>query len=760
MKRSAATLVAKLAKERRLKPSLELIQKLQDDHGFRFVAVGGRENNYGSINIGSDPGYALIERVTNAVDAVIEREALRHQRKPKKRSSPSSPREAVEEWFAVPGGRVCNVPIKQRQALADDVVIKLLDSSTRSSPTIEIRDRGVGLTPAQVPMTILSLGEGNKIDKPYLAGAYGQGGSTALAFSPNGCLFVSRRQKDLLDGASDQVAVTFARFNVLDPLRNKNGRYEYLVDEQGAVPGIDPGDLDFAHGTAVVHYEMQVARYAQRMTQVTGSLWWLLQNALFDPVLPFWVEEWRASMLDDPNKADRRTIVGNYTRLSDDKKDKVEHQDSIDVVVPHSEGDCVIKVNYWVLRQDPDKPTSSQPLEAYVEAFRPIAYTFFGQTHGTDDRRFTSDRLALPYLAKSLIVQVELDNLPPTARRELLSSTRDRLKQLPLYDHMKESLASSLSGDETLDRLNDERKERILSKQSDSERSKLKERFARLMEKFKAGIDATARGKGGSDAGRPPASSPTSREPLAPLQTKEKPTFIKIANALKPIPMRKDRHTLIRLESDAPDGYLRRHVHAKLTVASDPDIVIRESISDFQGGRSRITVKLADRAKADDAGTLTVYLFTPDEKQITAKTTFRVDVAKEDPSTGSSTKAKVQVPDPIPIYRESWKELGWDETSVAEVEEGKSIEIFVNMDNRHIARLLKTGKYQETGIARMRNNYLLYAAFYAWMQHVASANDDVPEGEDFDEYQQKEMDRVAQTVVHAISAASRMDDED
>jgi hypothetical protein len=91
MKRATAKLLSGLAQERRLKPSLEIIGRLETEHGFQWQAVGGRENNYGSINIGSDPGYALIERVTNSIDAVIEREAIRQLRKAKKKSSPSSP---------------------------------------------------------------------------------------------------------------------------------------------------------------------------------------------------------------------------------------------------------------------------------------------------------------------------------------------------------------------------------------------------------------------------------------------------------------------------------------------------------------------------------------------------------------------------------------------------------------------------------------------------------------------------------------------
>ncbi len=38
----------------------------------RAVPVGGKSNNRGQIEIATDPGRSLIERVTNAHDAVLE----------------------------------------------------------------------------------------------------------------------------------------------------------------------------------------------------------------------------------------------------------------------------------------------------------------------------------------------------------------------------------------------------------------------------------------------------------------------------------------------------------------------------------------------------------------------------------------------------------------------------------------------------------------------------------------------------------------
>lgn len=111
MNKAASAAVRKLMQARRLDDALAVVDVLVKQHKFTGRPVGDRENNYGSINIGSDPGHAFVERVTNAIDAVIEREAIRRLRKGKGHGIPATPREAVETWFKVPGGRVSNVTL-------------------------------------------------------------------------------------------------------------------------------------------------------------------------------------------------------------------------------------------------------------------------------------------------------------------------------------------------------------------------------------------------------------------------------------------------------------------------------------------------------------------------------------------------------------------------------------------------------------------------------------------------------------------------
>ncbi len=751
----SSRLLRELIQTRKLADARGLAERLRKEHGFGWRAVGDRENNYGAINIGSDPGYALIERVTNAQDAVIELEAERHP----SRYGPRTPRQAVEAWFGIPQGRASSLEPEALRALGRRAELTIWDGCTARRPTVEIRDRGVGLTPAQVPGTILSLGESNKIDKPFLAGAYGQGGSTVLAFSPGGASIATRRQPDLLArGDADCVAVTFARYRDLDPRYNKNGRYEYLVDPSGEVASILAAELpDFAPGTSVTHFDLQADRYAASLAAPTGNLRWLLEHALFDPVLPVTLGDLR-SRHQDPDGGGPIVLGGNHARLCA-ASDSVELTGRLEVLLSGAGGNSRILVHYWAVRESEDGSVK-QPIDRFVDPFRPVVYTYYGQTHGTDERRFVTERLGLPYLAKFLVVQVELDGLAARARRELLSTTRDRLKKSALYDEMRERIAKALAADPHLQRLNARRKESVLSRHSEEQRQQMRERFARLMERYRAGLDVWAAGKGDGDSGREAAPSGQTEAEEEPLPTAPSPTFLRIANR-RPVRVRLGRLAVLRLESDAPDGCLAAQDHARLRLATEPEgRLVVESASDFRGGRARLQVRAAPAALAGETGVLTVYFLTRAAEVLSDQAEYAVEEPPAKETSGDRGRARVQVPEPIAIHRDQWSEFGWDEASVAEVrqEKGRGA-IFVNLDNRHLRRLLEKANYREQGHKQKSNSYLLYVAFYAWLQHQGLSRDGVGlEGEPFERYKQQELDRAAQTVIHTISAGSRLED--
>ncbi|MDA4127694.1 MAG: hypothetical protein OK452_10930, partial [Thaumarchaeota archaeon] len=193
----------------------------------KWVPFGGKENNRGVIEISADSGRALVERVTNGIDAVLEAEFEGHQGNPDCRS----PKEAARAWLNVPEAGLSELSQEERRRLAQRVVVRILEGEGREGRLVEVRDFGIGLTAAEMPGTILSLNESNKIQKYYLAGTYGQGGSGTLAISKY-TLIASRRNE------ADSVGFTVVKFLDLPPETYKTGHYVYLTIED-RVPEAD-----------------------------------------------------------------------------------------------------------------------------------------------------------------------------------------------------------------------------------------------------------------------------------------------------------------------------------------------------------------------------------------------------------------------------------------------------------------------------------------------------------------------------------------
>ncbi len=183
----------------------------------KWVPFGNRPNNRGTIEASADPGRSLVERLTNGIDSLLEDEYQKHNGIPECRT----PKEAATAWLNVPATGLSEMSTVERRGLAQKIIIKIQSADSRSSRIIEVQDKGVGLSPEQMPTTILSLNETNKIQKHYLAGAYGQGGSSTLATSKY-VLFASRRSID------PTVGFTIACYEDLPPDQYKIGRYVYF----------------------------------------------------------------------------------------------------------------------------------------------------------------------------------------------------------------------------------------------------------------------------------------------------------------------------------------------------------------------------------------------------------------------------------------------------------------------------------------------------------------------------------------------------
>ena len=68
----------------------------------------------------------------------------------------------------------------------------------QQTPTVEVRDNGIGIHPTEFADTIVALGQSEKGQRPYLIGMYGQGGSSTFDKSKY-TVIISRRHPDQLN---------------------------------------------------------------------------------------------------------------------------------------------------------------------------------------------------------------------------------------------------------------------------------------------------------------------------------------------------------------------------------------------------------------------------------------------------------------------------------------------------------------------------------------------------------------------------------
>ena len=78
----------------------EAFDKLLDntDKKNNYSYVGGNENNSSNIEVSSDPGRSIMERVTNGIDSVLER-LFEEQLGQHKDNPPSTPQKAAEKRY-------------------------------------------------------------------------------------------------------------------------------------------------------------------------------------------------------------------------------------------------------------------------------------------------------------------------------------------------------------------------------------------------------------------------------------------------------------------------------------------------------------------------------------------------------------------------------------------------------------------------------------------------------------------------------------
>jgi len=140
--------------------------------------LGGDEKMFGIVRgQQSNPIAALVEKVTNSIDAILTRKCFESGIDPESNQAPRSMEEAIQKFF--PDNKNWDMQSFRRKQ-AEEIQI-VADGPPRNTSVI-IYDNGEGQHPEDFERTFLSLVRGNKINIHFVQGKYNMGGSGALVF--------------------------------------------------------------------------------------------------------------------------------------------------------------------------------------------------------------------------------------------------------------------------------------------------------------------------------------------------------------------------------------------------------------------------------------------------------------------------------------------------------------------------------------------------------------------------------------------------
>lgn len=428
---------------------------------------GGNESNFGVVeNQQASPIPALVEKLINAVDAILMRRCLEEGIEPRSAVAPRAMEEAVRQFF--PKAKSWDLPTFRKEQAEE---IQILADGPRMDTSLVIYDNGEGQRPEDFETTFLSLLRGNKNEIHFVQGKYNMGGAGAIVFcgKKRYQLIASKRY----DG-SGNFGFTLIRRHPLSPSERgskKNTWYEYLVLE-GQIPAFPIEELDlglhnrkFSTGTVIKLYSYDLPSGSRSV--ISRDLNQSINEHLFSPALPIY-------MIDTPERypKDRnlqRELYGLKRRLEEDGNKYVAEFFS-EELSDRTMGR--IKVTCYVFRPRIDGKNAKESKETIHREFfknnMSVLFSVHGQVHGHYTSEFITRSLKFQLLKDYLLIHVDCTDLRLEFRNELFMASRDRLKAGEESRALRTKLAEVL----TTGRLKEIYKERKSSISVESEDTK------------------------------------------------------------------------------------------------------------------------------------------------------------------------------------------------------------------------------------------------------------------------------------------------
>jgi hypothetical protein len=406
-----------------------------------WYPLSGNENNFGVIeNQQSNPIAALIEKITNSIDAILMKKCLEAGIEPKSECAPQSMEKAKVNFF--PNYGDWDLPqFRNRQAEN----IQIIADGPRSDTSLIIYDAGEGQHPEDFEATFLSLLYGNKNEIHFVQGKYNMGGSGAI-------VFCSKKRYQLIGSKrydnTGSFGFTLIREHPLSKQEEKvkkNTWYEYLKID-GEIPAFHAEQQDFGlynrtftTGTIIKLYSYDLP---SGISDISRDLNQSVNEYLFEPILPVFTIEKEKRY---PKSSLRRGLYGLKRRLEQDESRYVDEYFSEDF---DHKLFGKMKVTCYIFKTKIDERSVKETRETIRREFfknnMSVLFSVNGQVHGHYTSAFITQSLKLNLLKEHLLIHVDCTNMNYNFRKELFMASRDRLKAGEETRELRSFLADKL----------------------------------------------------------------------------------------------------------------------------------------------------------------------------------------------------------------------------------------------------------------------------------------------------------------------------
>jgi hypothetical protein len=696
--------------------------------------LGGSRDMYGVIeNQQASPIAALVEKVTNSIDATLMRKCYEAGVDPKGEAAPRTMEAAVKQFYAGQAEQWDLPSFRKKQAEN----IQIIASGPRMNTSLTIYDSGEGQHPDKFEDTFLSLLRGNKKEIHFVQGKYNMGGSGAIVFcGKHGYQLVASRRYD----GTGPLGFTLIREHPLTKQEQgslRNTWYEFLVLD-GKIPSFPINELDlglvgrpFTTGSIIKMYSYSLP--AGSRSVISRDLNQSLNEFLFEPALPILTVDTKERYPDDKNL--ERSLYGLKRRLEQDDKDYVELnfvEDFTDALFGK------MRVAGYVFNTKVGDKSANETKKSIEREFfknnMTVLFSMNGQVHGHYTSEFITRSLKLNLLKNHLLLHVDCTHMEYDFRKELFMASRDRLKGSDETNKLRQFLAAKLGkAGGRLAEIEKKRKDSIAVDGSDSKEllknvTKNIQMNPELLKLLGSTFKLEEKKPQPDKHDKPEKKTPSKPAP-APFKPQRYPTFLKVRGhhdgdkPLTGVPLGGEK--TVRFDTDVENQYFNRvddPGELKIALLSVKRIagkngngtsagqgnnlnvdalavedVLNVNVSSPQDGTIRVTMNPQKDAQVGDAVQLKVSLTAPGEE---LEEIFWVKIADKDappkPMPQPEEEPLQGLPEPVFMYKEPKDgALTWDQmeeaigvsvnhdTVVHPMASGENLEkIYINMDSK------------------------------------------------------------------------------